>query len=215
MNKDLNDLYKSLVFSFLFTLLVVVVSAGHLITGNEIEEWAVLPLQINHLQGIVLHVLVHGSWEHLFSNCIALWVLLFMSGYFYGRNYLWLVAFLLVSEGLILWFIGRKSLHIGASGFIYALFSFVVISGLVIRNLRLVVASLIVILFYGSMVWGVLPVDSRVSWEGHLSGVIAGVLGAVLFRKNYRIQYPKEYIERLQEEDDSNEDEYSRFEKDA
>ena len=93
--------------------------------------------------------------------------------------------------GLLTWVIARKSYHIGASGIIYLLFSFIFFSGVFLKNYRLIAVSLVVIFLYGSMVWYLLPVEERISWEGHLSGFVTGILFAYIFRKigPQRIQY--------------------------
>ena len=87
-------------------------------------------------------------------------------------------------SGLTTWIIARDSYHIGASGIVYLLFSFILFSGIISKNKRLIAVSLIVIFLYGSMIWYILPVKEEISWEGHLSGFIVGLLFAFNFRKH-------------------------------
>ena len=93
----------------------------------------------------------------------------------------------------------RKSYHIGASGIIYLLFSFIFFSGIIRKNYRLVAVSLMVIFLYGSMVWYVLPVKESVSWEGHLSGFISGLAMAFIYRdtgpQKFQYEWEKEDYE--------------------
>ena len=86
-------------------------------------------------------------------------------------------------SGLWLWSIGRPSFHIGASGLVYALASFLFFSGLIRKHTRLMAVSLVVVFLYGSLIWGIFPIKTHISWEGHLSGSIAGVLLAWWFRE--------------------------------
>ncbi len=101
-------------------------------------------------------------------------------------------------SGFFLWIIGRPSYHIGASGLVYALASFLFLSGLIKKNPRLAAVSLIITFLYGSMIWGVFPLKIDVSWEGHLCGLISGILVA-LFYKNHGPKR-KKYDWELEEE---------------
>ena len=125
-----------------------------------------------------------------------------MAGFFFfsykkiaNEIFLWLF---LVS-GLWLWVIGRPSLHIGASGVIYSLASFLFVSGIIRKNPRLSSISLIVVFLYGSMIWGVFPTKPTVSWEGHLSGMVSGIIVAIFFkndgplRKKYQWEIDEEH----------------------
>ena len=93
-------------------------------------------------------------------------------------------------SGIWMWIAARDGNHIGFSGVIYALASFIFFSGLIRRYYRLMALSGIVVFLYGSMVWGVLPIQPQISWEGHLFGAIAGAILAYYFR-NQGPQRPK------------------------
>ena len=84
--------------------------------------------------------------------------------------------------GFLTWCIARESYHIGASGIVYLLFSFVFFSGIIKKHFRLVALSLVIIFLYGSMIWYVFPIKEGMSWEGHLSGFLVGVFFAIIFR---------------------------------
>ena len=88
--------------------------------------------------------------------------------------------------------------HIGASGIIYALASFLLVSGIVRKNPKLSAVSMVVIFLYGSMIWGLLPTKESISWEGHLAGFIAGILVAVFYRNEG--PKPKKYQWEIEEE---------------
>ena len=82
-----------------------------------------------------------------------------------------------------MWFLARNSYHIGMSGVIYGLTSFLVVSGFFRKNMKVAAMSLVVIFLYGSTVWGIFPNQVGVSWEGHAFGAIAGVGIALFYRK--------------------------------
>jgi hypothetical protein len=86
-------------------------------------------------------------------------------------------------SGVWLWIGGRANFHIGASGLVYALFGFLFLSGFIRKHLKLMALSMLVIFLYGSLVWGIFPIDEKVSWEGHLFGLLAGMTVAFVYRK--------------------------------
>ena len=90
-----------------------------------------------------------------------------------------------IYEWILLWLIGREVYHIGASGVVYGLASFMFFSGIFRKNTQLLAFSLLITFLYGSMVWGIFPetVKKGVSWEAHLSGSIIGLLCSIIFIK--------------------------------
>tara|TARA_B100000989_G_scaffold241003_1_gene187878 strand:- start:2755 stop:3108 length:354 start_codon:yes stop_codon:yes gene_type:complete len=103
-------------------------------------------------------------------------------------------------SGIWLWCVGRESFHIGASGLIYAMASFLFFSGILRKNTQLSAVALLVIFIYGGFFWGLFPMNPKVSWEGHLTGFVAGVLVAFVFRKDgpERKKYEWEIEEELE-----------------
>ncbi|NNK28616.1 MAG: rhomboid family intramembrane serine protease, partial [Flavobacteriaceae bacterium] len=141
--------------------------------------------------------------DHLYNNTIPLFVLSTALFYFYRKIAWKVVIFGILLSGLLTWVIGRPANHIGVSGFIYVLVSFTFFKGIFAKHYRLIALSLIVVFLYGSMVWGTLPIQEGISWEGHLSGMLTGLLFAIIFRKE--IAKPKKFIweeEHYNEEDD-------------
>jgi len=103
--------------------------------------------------------------------------------YFYKEIAFKILLIGTILTGLLCWSFARDSYHIGASGVIYLLFSFIFFSGIIRKYYRLIAMSLVVIFLYGSMMWFILPTEDRISWEGHLSGFLMGLLFSILFRK--------------------------------
>ncbi|MGI9532578.1 rhomboid family intramembrane serine protease [Lutimonas sp.] len=152
--------------------------------GFNFNTYGIHPRHLLGLRGIFLSPFIHGDVKHLYHNSAPLFVLLFSLFYFY-REIAWKVLFYgAFLTGLLTWIIGRNSYHIGASGIIYMLFSFIFLSGVLRKNYRLVAVSLMVIFLYGSMVWYVLPVKESISWEGHLSGLLIGIVFAIFYRSS-------------------------------
>lgn len=157
------------------------------IEGNYnlyLTKYGLYPRTISGLRGIVFSPFIHSGIKHLFNNSLPLLILLISLFYFYRKIAFKVLIYGTLLSGLLTWIIARDSYHIGASGIIYLLFSFILFSGLIRKYYRLIAVSLIVIFLYGSMIWYILPVKDEISWEGHLSGFLIGLLFAFIY-KNY------------------------------
>jgi membrane associated rhomboid family serine protease len=150
------------------------------------EDWgiySVYPRTFHGLIGIITSPLLHAGWQHLFGNTVPLIVLgflLFSSYKEIAGKIFWIVYLL---NGTLLWFFARQAIHLGASGVVYGLASFLFFSGMIRKHNQLAVISLLIVFLYGSMVWGVFPFDPKVSWEAHLYGALTGLILAIVFRK--------------------------------
>jgi hypothetical protein len=82
------------------------------------------------------------------------------------------------------WCIGKSAYHIGASGLVYVLMSFLLFKGLLSKHYRLIALSLVVVFLYGGMLWYIFPVKEKMSWEGHFSGFVVGLFFAFLFKSH-------------------------------
>jgi len=150
--------------------------------GLNFNRFGIYPQKTEGLMGIVFGPFIHGSLKHIFNNSIPLFVLSMALFYFY-RNIRWKVLlFGLLLTGLATWIIGRPSWHIGASGVVYMLVSFLFFKGIWSKQYQLTALSLVVVFLYGGLLWYVFPVDPKISWEGHLSGFFVGLIFAVIFR---------------------------------
>ena len=165
-----------------FVLMLWIVFWVEVKFGYNFNQYGVFPRTLSGLKGIVFSPFIHGDIKHLYHNSVPLFVLFFCLLYFYRGISFKVFVYGTILTGLLTWIIARKSYHIGASGIIYMLFSFIFFSGIIRKNFRLVAVSLMIIFLYGSMVWYLLPVKESVSWEGHLSGFTVGLLFAFVFR---------------------------------
>ena len=151
--------------------------------GYRFVDYGILPRSIEGLKGLFTMHFIHGSLEHIWHNSLGFLVLNTFLFYFYRSISLRVFVFIFFTSGIILWLIGRQNNHIGASMIIYGLFSFLFFSGLIRKNPKMLRVSLVVALYYGSLVWYLFPIDQKVSWEGHLAGFLSGIIAAFLFRK--------------------------------
>ena len=157
----------------------------HIIQGIwdlDFRTLGVYPLSFSGLRGIIFSPLIHAGYDHLISNTFPLLILGTALFYFYRELGLRITLFSWIISGIWVWVFARQSYHIGASGIIYAWAAFLFVSGVIRGHPRLMALSLLVAFLYGSMVWGIFPLRERVSWEGHLMGMLAGIILALFFK---------------------------------
>lgn len=181
---DKRIIRHSLFVSGSFVVVLWMVKFFEIEFGADFSILGILPLDFKGLRGILFSPLVHSNIEHLAANTLPLFVLNFSLFFFYRKSSYKIFFMVYLFSGLFVWLGGREALHIGASGVIYGLAAFLFLSGVISYNIRLLTISLIVVLLYGSMVWGILPVKPEISWESHLWGGISGLVLAWLFRKS-------------------------------
>ena len=192
----------SLIFSGVFVFAFWIVEIVEQTTGLSFVKFGVYPLHSKGLLGILFSPFIHSDFNHLISNSIPFFILLFMLIYFYRRISYRIFFQMYILAGLCVWLAGREAWHIGASGVVYAMAAFHFVSGVIRNDTRLLTLSVVVVFLYGGMIWGIFPINPDVSWEGHLWGAISGVVLALYYRK-YIIRRDKFDWE---EEDDEDEE---------
>ena len=207
MNREKGRFLHALIVPLVLLFAMWVIKAVELIIDMRLSFLGVHPLHVDGLAGIVTMPLVHGDMGHLLANSGSFLILCTALFYFYrGISYKVLIGIWLLS-GIWVWFGGRDSWHIGASGVIYGLSSFLFFSGLIRRNTQLAALALVVAFLYGSMIWGIFPdffPKENISWEGHLGGFLAGLILTFYFKDSgpQRKRYSWEFEEEEEEVDD-------------
>ncbi|MEJ2595174.1 MAG: rhomboid family intramembrane serine protease [bacterium] len=215
MNKEKGRFLHALIVPLILLFVMWVIKLTELIFDIRLSFLGVHPLHADGLPGLVTMPFVHGDFGHLLANSGSFLILCTALFYFYrGISYKVLTGIWLLS-GIWVWFGGRESWHIGASGIIYGLSSFLFFSGLIRKNTQLAAIAMVVAFLYGSMIWGIFPdffPKENISWEGHLGGFIAGIILTFYFRDSgpQRKKYSWEFEEEFEDQDEDEEsNEYS------
>lgn len=183
MNIEKKRFYHSLVFPVFFLAIIWGVKISGHILDAEITHLGIYPLTLKGLSGIILSPLIHADFSHLYANTVPFLTLGIGLFYFYNKIAYKIFFLIYITTGTWVWFSAREAYHIGASGIVYGLASFIFFSGIIRKDFRLTAVSLITVFLYGSMIWGIFPIYRKISWESHLMGGIAGLLMAVFYRK--------------------------------
>jgi len=155
-------------------------------------EYGIFPQSMKGLLGIFFSPFLHGDFDHLISNSIPFLILGTALFYFYREIAYKVFGLIYIFTGFWVWLAAREAYHIGASGIIYGLASFLFFSGLLHGKRSLSSLSLIIVFVYGGMVWGVLPLIEGMSWESHLFGAITGLILSFAFAKSKIPDIPDE-----------------------
>ncbi len=193
---------NSLVYPFIFVFTIVVIFFIEVIFEINLSNYGIYPRNLSGLKGVLFAPFLHGDASHLINNAIPLLILGTTLFYFYKEIALKVFLWIFLMGGFWTWVSAREAMHIGASGVIYGLFSFLLISGFIRRNIQLIAISFFVVFIYGSMIWGIFPIKKHISFESHFWGFVAGLILAIYYRK----QGPQKKVHHW-EEDDEDEDE--------
>jgi membrane associated rhomboid family serine protease len=182
MDIAVKKLYISMFFPSVFLLLIWLVFVVDSSLKLDLLFHGLYPRKVSGLQGILFAPLIHGGIRHIVANSLPLFALSSLLFYFYQNISFRVLIICYVLTGVFVWIIGRPSYHVGASGIIYGLAGFLFVSGIIRKHLGLMAISFLVAFQYGSMIWGIFPIEDRVSWESHFSGLITGIALAWIFR---------------------------------
>ncbi len=182
MKKKTIQAIESLRFPLLFILMMWTVHIVSTILGLSFTYFGILPREIVGLTGIITAPLIHGDWQHLISNTVPMAALSALIFLFYRRVAVKSFMLIYLLTGLAVWAFGRDVWHIGASGVVYGLLSFVFWNGIFRRSFKSIALSLAILIMYSGYFIGIVPGKPGISWESHLYGALVGILVSYLFK---------------------------------
>jgi membrane associated rhomboid family serine protease len=178
--------------------------------GLDLQRFGVRPREWIGLPGILVAPLLHAGITHLLANSVPLLVLGTAMLHLYPRATLRVFAAVYLGPGIAVWLFAAGGTHIGASGLVYGFVAYIFVAGLIRRDRRAIAASLLVAFMYGTLVWGVLPIEQGVSWQTHLAAALIGVVMAILMR-NLDVPPPARYTWEFEPDGADEEDARDRF----
>lgn len=170
----------SFLFMLTFTGLLYAIEAYDQVTGGSLDRDGIQPRNIDGLDGVLWAPLLHNGWAHLVANTVPFLVFGFLAMAGGIRQFVMVTATIWLLGGLGVWLIGNDATHLGASGVIFGWLVFLLTRGFFARSFRQIALAAVLFLMWGGVLWGVLPGQPDVSWQGHLFGALAGLLAAWL-----------------------------------
>ena len=180
----IKNIQKSLYFVFSIWFIFIL----DIIIPIDFNNYGILPRTLHGLIGIPASPFLHANIFHIISNSVPLLILLFLLFTFYKKEAFQVILIIIFLGGLLVWIFGRKSYHIGASGLIYGLASFLIASGIFRKKIVSIIVSLIVFFLYGGLIYGIIPTQSHISWEAHLFGALIGIFCSYIFFTRKKIK---------------------------
>lgn len=157
------------------------------IGGQRLDRYGIIAHEPDGLIGILFAPFLHNGFAHLMANSVPLLILGFLAAIRGIGRFLGASLIIIVVSGLGVWLTSAPdTLTVGASGLVFGYFGYVVARGLFDRRALDIVLGIVVAVLYYSILWGALPSDPGISWQGHLFGLIGGVLAAWLLRRKTR-----------------------------
>jgi membrane associated rhomboid family serine protease len=195
-------LFLSIIIPGMFISLMWLVKIIEVLFEIDLSGFGLYPQTARGLWGIIFSPFIHADFNHLFNNTLPLFFLSVALFYFYSEVALRVFIMTYILTGLLVWIAGRDAWHIGASGLVYGMASFLFFSGIIRRYFRLIALSLLVVFLYGSMIWGIFPgIYKNVSWESHMLGFFSGVVLSIWFRKEGPQRPVYEWLDEEEEDD--------------
>ena len=200
---DRKSLLKGALVPFSILSLMWIIHAFNLHYQLHLFQYGVKPRDFSGLIGVLFSPLIHSTkdFSHIINNSAPLLILGWALFYFY-KNIAWKVLGLSwVIGGAFVWIWARQgSYHAGMSGVIYSLAFYLFFSGVFRKDVRLMAISLFVVFLYGSMIWGLFPLDPTVSYESHFLGALVGVVLAFFLKEEGATFKEKKYQWEIDEE---------------
>ncbi len=201
--------FHSLVFPLFFAFVLFTIKLVEELEGLSFVKYGAVPHSSDGFLRIFTFPFIHKDWGHLFGNASSLVILGCVLFYFYSKVAYQAFFTIWILSGLGIWLGGRESYHIGASGLVYGLILFLLVGSVYQRSKPMAAVAFLVILFYGSFIWGMIPVMPNLpySWEVHLWGAIAGVITAIIYGKAEVTGVSQEPVYSFEQDEEENLDE--------
>jgi membrane associated rhomboid family serine protease len=154
---------------------------------GTLARYGVRPRTLDGLSGVLWSPLLHGSWAHLAANTVPVLLFGFLAMAGGMRQWVAVTVTIWLVSGLGVWLTADPdSTTVGASGLAFGWLAFLLVRGLFNRSIKQIAVAAVLFFFWGGVLWGVLPGNPMVSWQGHMFGALAGVLAAWLAARSSR-----------------------------
>ncbi|MFV0532978.1 MAG: rhomboid family intramembrane serine protease [Cumulibacter sp.] len=170
-------------------LLMIVLELVDAAVPANLDMWGIQAQELDGLPGIFSAPFLHHGFAHLWSNAIPFFVLGFLTAIAGLKEFALASIGIIVASGVFAWaltFGSGTQVIVGASGWVFGLLTYLLARGVFTRNVGQILISVVVLVIYGSILWGVIPGEAGISWQGHLGGALGGIAMAWLLSRSSR-----------------------------
>ncbi|MBW7881738.1 MAG: rhomboid family intramembrane serine protease [Caldilineaceae bacterium] len=176
---------QAFILSTIVGVLWLIEIVDWLFLRGALDGQGIRPRTLAGLQGVVLAPFLHAGFGHLLANTIPLVILGWLVMMRRTLDFFWVGFGALVLSGLGIWlFGGAESVHLGISGIVFGFFGYLLSRAYYERSLLAILLGVLAFFVYGGMLWGLLPLQAGISWQGHLFGFVGGVVVAYFQVRN-------------------------------
>ena len=182
----LRNLRNALIVMGAFLALIWILQVFNWADSYRLDQsYGIIPRDLGRLGEVFSAPFLHASWAHIEGNSVPLFVLGVAAAYRGLVRFAALSVIVAIASGLTVWFLqSGNTVTIGASGLIFGYFGYVLVRGIVDRNLL----DLGIGVLAGLLYWGILqvaiPGTPGISWLDHIGGLVGGVLAAWALRNS-------------------------------
>jgi membrane associated rhomboid family serine protease len=170
-----------------FTLVLYLVELIDVILPANLDHGGIVSRRLSGLDGILWAPLLHANWSHLFSNTVPVLVFSFLAMAAGIGRWAVVTAIIWVISGVGVWLVGPANTYtVGASGLAFGWLAYLLVRGIFNRAVGQILVAVVLLGIWSGMLWGLLPGNTGISWQGHLFGALAGILAAWLTSRGDR-----------------------------
>ncbi|BDX06833.1 rhomboid family intramembrane serine protease [Planctobacterium marinum] len=196
------NIRQAIMPGFIFVVILWLIKTLEFQFGFSLHQLGVFPGAMEGLIGILTGPLIHGSYEHLASNSLALLLLLAALFYGYPNSKYWTLATIWLGSGLGTWLFAREAWHFGASGLTHGLFFYLFVISILRRDKRSIALMMMVFFMYGGMIMTIFPREPGISYEYHFFGALFGLIAALIFKNSDPKPIEKQYGWEIEDKED-------------
>ena len=162
-----------------FVVLLYAVELVDTVLGNRLDRGGIEPREADGLDGILFAPMLHAGWGHLAANTVPLLVFGFLILLAGVARWLAVTAVVWIVGGVGVWLTGgENTIHLGASVLAFGWLVYLLARGIFSLSAAHIATGVLLLFLYGGLLWGVLPGQPGVSWQGHLFGAVGGLWAA-------------------------------------
>lgn len=162
---------------------MLAVFALELILPGNFAWLGIRPRSILGLIGVFSSPFLHANLGHLLSNIVPILIMGSFVSALDPSKFATRTGALILLSGALTWLVSSSGIVIGASGLVFAYWSFLITNGFLRKQVKDVVIALITFIIYGAMIFALFKFQYGISWAGHFSGAVAGIVYAFVQRR--------------------------------